>query len=178
MITPEKTGVAITDFADLSQAHHELDALFTEHQVALIHFEIEKSLQLLASFRSAIEEHIRFEEEDLIPLYGELGGDNIEGGRVDFYLKEHRKILKLLDVVEEAFSQSSIRRDGDGARRILDILEMEHSLKALLTHHDQREESFLYPFLDKVTSRDQKRTLLSRTDLPIRLRRIAETRGK
>lgn len=153
--------VAIADFTDLSQAHHQLDDLFTEHRVALIHFQIERSRQLLLEFRAGIEEHIRYEEEILLPVYERNGGDEIEGGRVDFYLNEHRKILRLLSETERTLSGLSIQRNSEGARKVLQVLGKEHSLKALLSHHDRREESFLYPFLDEVTTHHQKRELLS-----------------
>jgi hemerythrin-like domain-containing protein len=150
----------LNDFTGLQEVHEQLDELFLNHQIALVRFDLEKAVELLSRFQAEIRKHIRYEEEVLLPIYGKRGGDDLEGGRVDFYLREHQKILALLDELTSDLRELALSDNDESARLVLEFLEKEHPLKTLIDHHDRREHAFLYPYLDKVTTPEEKQAML------------------
>jgi len=156
----------LKDFSELQHVHESLDELFLMHQIAVVRLDAQRALNYLARFHAEIEKHIRYEEDVLLPLYAERGGNELEGGRVDFYVKEHKKILELLEELAQSLSRLSLPDNDEGARKALELLEKEHPLKTLVDHHDRREHAFLYPFLDQVTNAEEKRTMLESAPVP------------
>ncbi len=52
-----------------SKVHDRLGRLLEDHQLALIHGDLERARRLLARFASDIHAHIRHEEDVLLPVY-------------------------------------------------------------------------------------------------------------
>lgn len=101
---------------------------------------------LLRRFSDEIRAHIRYEEEQLLPIFRRAG--RISGGAPELFINEHRKIEKALTRLLR-----SRRRDR------VAIIEEEFRLKELLRHHDLREKNILYPVLDRVAT-PQERAIL------------------
>src|SRR6266498_2690780 len=54
---------------DLLELHKQLDELFLEHQRALLRLDMHRAAALLGSYKTKLLDHIRDEEELMMPLY-------------------------------------------------------------------------------------------------------------
>lgn len=154
----------LQNFQQLSEIHRSLDETLQHHRETLVLFQLNESKRHFQAFRQGLKLHIRFEEEFLLPPYEESGGGNRPGARTDFFYQEHRKILALVEDISTLLDSGDLKQDRVGARRVLEILEREHLLVHLLDHHDRREESFLYPFLDDKIDAATRSKLLYRAE--------------
>lgn len=143
-------------FLSLLDLHEDLREGFLRHQEALLEGDISQARALLASFDRAIRDHIRHEEEVLLPVYEERCGP-IEGAPPALFYGEHRKIEKFLDEFAESLEQLA----GTASTRArIALLDREGVFKNLLHHHDLRERSALYPELDRATSAEERARML------------------
>lgn len=105
------------------------------------------------------------EEEALLPLYGER--TEIErGGATEFFYLEHGKMRRMLAHFRAELPK--LLGLPDPSRALLKLLDQQATYKHLVEHHDTREEKFLYPSLDRVTSEDEREELLGRLAAPDR----------
>lgn len=157
------TGPA-PSFLSLLSLHEDLVEGFLRHQEALLEGDIERARALLGSFGRAIRDHIRHEEEVLLPVYEERCGP-IEGAPPALFYGEHRKIEGFLDEFAKALAA------GDASPRArIALLDREAVFKNLLHHHDLREKSALYPELDRATQPAERARMLrppSGADTPV-----------
>lgn len=149
-------------FNDLLLLHHELDEMFFEHQRALVLGEHEVSFQRLKAYEATLIDHIADEEEFLLPIYGERVEAPV-GGSVEIFLNEHRKIREYLPLFKAEFPKLAEATDRE--RAIIFLLDSQTIFKKLLVHHDKREQRFLYPLLDQVTSYQERIDLFGRLRL-------------
>lgn len=146
-------------FLSLLETHEHLSELFLLHQEALLALDIELALARLNQYEPELRAHMRVEEELLLPVYARAG--RIQGGPIEFYTGEHRKMLEFLARFNETLEQ--LRNNPQNLRReIIELFDAQAVFKHLAEHHDQREENILYPTLDKVTSKEERSALLSR----------------
>ena len=61
----------MTYIRNLKRLHDLIDAMFFDHQKALIHFEFEKALTLLETYEAVLLRHMQDEELTLLPVYAE-----------------------------------------------------------------------------------------------------------
>lgn len=147
-----------TSFLSLLETHEWLDELFLLYQEALLAGNLSLALELLEKVEAEQREHIRIEEEILLPVYERAG--EIPGGKPEFYLNEHKKMLGILDGFKEAMPRL-IREGSDENRRgVIELFDQGYWFKRLHEHHDQREKNILYPVLDRVTSEEERDQLL------------------
>jgi len=148
----------MTSFKDVLALHRELDELFFRHQRALLDFDFRGALERLKAYESALLSHMLDEEELLLPLYSERNPEPERGGRADFFLLEHAKMRRHL----AHFREQLPRLAGlpEPSRAILKLLDQETTYKHLVEHHDQREERYLYPALERVTTEAERDELL------------------
>jgi molybdopterin-guanine dinucleotide biosynthesis protein B len=144
-------------FLSLLAAHAHLDALFLLHQEALLALDVASALQTLTQYQQALDAHMRYEEELLLPVYKRAG--RIQGGAVEFFTGEHQRMREMLERIEEALDHLW-RSPADLRRHIIELFDREAAFKQLAEHHDQRERNTFYPTLDKVTAEAERRTLL------------------
>jgi hemerythrin-like domain-containing protein len=144
-------------FEDLTGLHRELGEMFFEHQRALLDFDFHRALDRLAEYERALLAHMADEEERMLPLYAERVEPE-RGGASEFFFLEHRKMRRLL----AHFRSELPKLSGlpDPRRALLKLLDQEATYKHLVEHHDTREEKFLYPSLDRVTTEAERRELL------------------
>ncbi len=145
------------NFLSLSEIHEDLALLFFEHQKALLDRDLLKAGLFLKQYEKEIQHHTGLEEEWLLPLYEERSEIN-PGGDVVNFVGEHSKILLVLRRLQEKLSK--MRSSRDGTCDLISLLDDEARFKELIRHHDEREERFLFPELDRVTNDAEKSRLL------------------
>lgn len=153
-VTPEP-GLG---FAALTAVHEKLDELFHLHQDALLRQDMGEADAHLASFARGIHDHIRVEEMLVIPIY-ESRGTPPPGGEVALFLTEHRKIEQLLGHIQDCL-RTLARGSNFPRKETIRLLDQEAQFKHLLAHHDLRERRFLYPILDRITTAEERATML------------------
>ena len=145
-------------FSLLVEVHHWLDNLFLDHQLALLALDLPKASACLKDYESNLRLHIKDEESALIPLY-QARTDNVPGGAVELFTGEHTKLTGFI----AEFHQTLATLDGAPERvlkrEIIKLFDREAFCKGLVEHHHAREQNILFPWLDKVTS-EQERTIL------------------
>jgi hypothetical protein len=144
-------------FGSLLEVHRALDALFAEHQEALLDRDTTTATQKLAAFDAGIREHIALEDR-LFPIYRRAG--RIPGGAVELYQAEHRKILDY--VVRFRAAIEEMAGCIPDSQAIIRLMDEEARFKSLMEHHDLRGRNILYAVLDRVATPGEKLALLSR----------------
>ncbi len=148
-----------SSFLSLLGVHERLRERFLLHQERLLARDLDGAREQLREFDQALRRHIRAEEEELLPVYARAG--SIPGGPAVLFTGEHRKMeqfverfARMLDGVGE--------NPGESVRGILRTFDEQATFKHLMAHHDQREANILYPALDRVTSEEERCSLLAR----------------
>jgi len=147
-----------TTFLSLLDIHRALDELFFEHQAALIGLDFDRARSRLAEHRSELREHMRYEEEVLLPVYERAG--SIPGGPIELFTGEHRRMMEFIDRFSVAVAE--LERAPDQVRGVIALLDDEAVFKSLCQHHDQRERNILFPALDRVTVDQERADLIAR----------------
>ena len=150
-------------FLDVPALHRELDEMFYEHQRALLDFNFRGALERLADYESALLSHMCDEEELLLPLYAERA-EIARGGARDFFILEHGKMRRHLAHFREQLPK--LLTLPEPSRALLKLLDQETTYKHIVEHHDEREEKFLYPALERFTTEAERADLLRRLFRP------------
>ena len=151
-------GATGPSFLSLIEVHEHLNEMFLSHQEALLALDLELALIRLKRFESELRAHMRLEEDLLLPLYARAG--SIRGGPIEFYTGEHQRMTEFLARFTEQLEE--LKRNPSKLRRgIIELFDGEAVFKQLMQHHDMRERNILYPTLDKVTSEEERRDLLT-----------------
>jgi len=146
-------------FLSLLEVHERLDEIFLLHQEALLALDVEHALATLRGFERELRAHMGVEEDLLLPVYVRAG--RIQGGPIEFYTGEHKKMLKFLVRFTERLDELK-HNPANLTRAIIELFDEEAQFKQLMQHHDMRERNILYPTLDRVTSEEERRQLLHR----------------
>ncbi|HXG94666.1 MAG TPA: hemerythrin domain-containing protein [Blastocatellia bacterium] len=149
--------VGRTSFLSLLEVHERLSELFLLHQEALLALDIELALKRLREFTIELRAHMQVEEEVLLPVYERAG--RIQGGPVEFYTGEHRKMLEFLARFVKKLEELK-HGPANLKREVIELFDDEALFKHLMEHHDMREENIFYPTLDKVTDEEERGMLL------------------
>lgn len=148
--------------SSLIKVHKVIDDLFFEHQKALLNFEFDRALHLLEAHRSTLFSHMADEEEVLLPAYAERGNFP-DAGAPKLYFDDHKKMRSFIDLFAETTAR--LASETKIERTLLNLLDREAFYLRLCSHHDRREEEFLYPILDSVLSESEKLVLLEKVAL-------------
>lgn len=152
----------MASISSLMTVHKVIDDLFFEHQRALLHFDFEKALHLLAAHESTLSSHMADEELILLPVYEERG-EFPDAGAPKLYYDDHKKMRSYIELFKQATSQIAAEPDVD--KTLLQLLDREAFYLRLCSHHDRRESEYLYPILDTILSESEKSELLGRVAL-------------
>lgn len=148
-----------TDLEQLLIAvHQRLEALLRAHQVALIDRDGAAAQTRWREFASLLEAHMVDEEELLLPLFAERGGEQLPSSPRQF-ATEHQQARKLVAQLDEALQALSAPPSHE---QVLELLERESRFRALLLHHDLRERRVLYPRLCAWTTEQERQALAAR----------------
>lgn len=129
----------------MSRDHDRLDSVFSEFQRDP---EGEKAQELFTQFESGLRAHIDWEEEILFPPFEEKTGMR-DSGPTAVMRMEHRQIKQLLETIRGRIGNSGVAEPAKG-------------LVEVLTAHNQKEESILYPWLDQSLQETERDALLGR----------------
>lgn len=150
-------------FLSLKVLHERLDELFLLHQESLLDLQLEerawgdRALERFDLYEESLREHIRIEEELLLPVYRRAG--RIPGGPEEFYTGEHAKLLQILTRCRTLLTELRDAR-VDRRRGTIRLFDQESVFKSLTEHHHQREENILFPTLDQVTDESERDRLI------------------
>ena len=147
-------------FIKLSKVHDVLDDLFLAHQTALLSLELSEARRCLDFYEANLRLHIKDEEDLLIPTYGARASD-IPGGAVEFFTGEHKKILGFVAEFHKMLIPLRNQKTLRLKHAIIRLLDREAMYKGLLGHHHAREHNVLYPWLDWLTSDEERERLLA-----------------
>lgn len=123
----------------LLEQHLAFGDLFARHQEALLDRRLEDAAQLLEEYGERLAEHIAFEERTLLPKCGSDGSSRWPPG---VYRAEHRRIEQLLEKTRERLRRETCH--GITAAALIALLDEERTLKRLVEHHHEREETALF----------------------------------
>jgi hemerythrin-like domain-containing protein len=101
------------------------------------------------------------EEEQLLPLYDERATPEA-AGETRLFLDDHEKMRNWLQLFSETVAQLAAETSPEDL--LLKLLDRESFFLKLCSHHDNREERFLYPALDKGTTETEREKLLESAD--------------
>jgi hemerythrin-like domain-containing protein len=132
--------------------------LFIAHQVLIMRGHIADALHLLKKFQELQIQHIRDEEELLIPLYQKHISPLPPGGAIEFYLREHRQIERLIDRLFVRLNSWT----GPSDVKLVEQFDLCFRFKDLIDHHDARERVFMYRLLDQKLSAAKQRDIMDR----------------
>lgn len=156
--------------ARVDACHRALEELLGLHQEALLAADWPLAGRCLALFHSALRLHIRQEDAWLLPAYAAVEAAQPWPARV--FSGEHRKLEAFLARLWPAFRALAA---APSRRAVIELIELEKSLKHLAEHHHLRENEALFPALDAALPEARRRELLARMEAE--WRRLAAGRG-
>lgn len=123
------------------QQHERIEAILTAHLLDVVGGDFIEAQQRFTQWRSALDEHIRIENEELLPHVP-------EGARwaAKVYLLEHDRIALLADEYVQRLQLVLDKPPVDAlARRraSLYLLDAIHALRHVIEHHHEREHTAL-----------------------------------
>ena len=135
-------------FQSLVGAHQHVERLMSRHQEALVGFDLAEARRLFDQLRCQTIEHMQFEELELLPAYAEHGQWE-RGGRPELFRAEHHQIYLMINhltrILDDLDSPDHLTR-----RAVIDLLDAEKAFKGVLEHHSLRENTYLYPALNRI----------------------------
>jgi iron-sulfur cluster repair protein YtfE (RIC family) len=126
---------SVTEY--LSADHRRLDAIALEAESAARSGAAADAAALFARFAEGLDRHIQVEEEVLFPAFEAATG--MASGPTVVMRAEHAEIRRLLAEVSSALG-------GGDAPAALDAMR---KLTELLSDHNMKEETILYPMTDR-----------------------------
>lgn len=130
-------------FEYMSQDHDRLDAILEEF---CREPDAEKAKELFLKFNTGLRAHIDWEEEMLFPQFEHRTGMRNSGPTAVMRI-EHQQIKQYLQTILETIGEN-------------DPGESVNALINLLTAHNKKEESILYPWMDQTLSEGESLSLL------------------
>lgn len=128
--------------------HKRLDLLFDQFQ-ALKACDYIEAKRYFKDFMLGLERHILWEEKVLFPFFESKTGSK-DSGPTAVMRFEHKQIREKLGQLHIKVHEEN--PDSD---------EEEASLLYLLTQHNQKEESILYPSLDQLASAEERKKIFA-----------------
>lgn len=157
--TRKQANQAPWSFLRLLETHKAIMEIFFSHQEALLRGDFPLALKRLQQYERKIKQHIREEEDFLLPVY--VRGGKVPGGDATLFTGEHQRIVEFIERLKKLLPRTK-RRGKLAARKTLEILYQEAMFRWLIEHHDEREKQILYPVLDRVTSPLERQSILKK----------------
>jgi hemerythrin-like domain-containing protein len=142
--------------ADINHIHGELSDLFYRHQKALLQGDYQKARRLMGLYEESAGTHMKEEEEILLPLYRQRATP-IQGGDPEFFIQEHQKIVEFLSRLKFRLSRLAPSLDF---KDMIALLDDEAHFKKFVEHHVLREDTILYPEVERVVTEKEKGALM------------------
>ena len=138
MITNEIPGNGEPVSVALELHHHRLDDMLDRIEIDVEAGNWSEARRGFSLYRRELEEHMRLEEEILLPAVGLSWQVNY--GPPAVLRADHTRIRELLDVVEV------------GLENEYPIGEATDALEAMLADHNAKEEHLLYPMFERLAT--------------------------
>ena len=122
--------------------HDRLDDIFQQFQKEP---DVEKAKHFFKEFKTGLQRHIVWEEEILFPLFEEKTGMR-DSGPTAVMRMEHRQIKEILERIHDQLKAGK-----------KNTTFMESELLRVLGEHNDKEESILYPWIDKEVSSEKRK---------------------
>ncbi len=126
-----------------SHDHEELDAAFVAFQ-KLKRMDYDAAKEYFKKFKFGLHRHIAWEEEILFPLFENATGMK-EGGPTAVMREEHRQIKEALERIHKKVQVKDPNSDQE-----------EALLWRVLKEHNDKEESILYPAIDRLVPEKER----------------------
>ncbi|MBS3073833.1 hemerythrin domain-containing protein [Candidatus Pacearchaeota archaeon] len=126
----------------MGEDHDRLDNIFKDFKNENI--DKNKAKNLFQEFKTELQRHIAWEEEILFLLFENKTGMS-NAGPTAVMRTEHKQIKELLEKI-----RVNLANDNIHAR------DLENGLIEILTEHNNKEESILYPWIDSSVSEKEK----------------------
>lgn len=146
-------------FLDLLVLHEKLNEMFLCHQEKLLSLDVNSAIGILRLYETKLLNHMQEEEQLLLPIY-EARTERIPGGPVELFLGEHKKMRGFIREFREALSRMRAEEGHRLRRSIIALMDRQFMYKHLVEHHDLREKNILYPWLDQITTGQERFSLL------------------
>jgi hemerythrin-like domain-containing protein len=146
-------------FLELIEVHQWLDGLFLAHQTALLSIDVKDGRAYLRAYESQLSLHLADEDNLLIPIYEARTAD-VPGGAVELFSGEHEKVKPFIAEFHDRLNRLRAMNDLPLKQQIIKLFDRQAIFKGLLEHHHAREQNILFPWLDRVTSSEEKASLL------------------
>ncbi len=142
----------------MGKDHDRLDKIFQEFK-SKKNTDQNKAKELFHEFKVGLQKHIVWEEEILFPIFENKAGMTSEdAGPTAVMRMEHRKIKDCLEKIHHNLTQSNLIR-----RNNKDNLP-EKELIDVLTEHNNKEESILYPWIDDSVNEAELREIFAKME--------------
>ena len=142
---------------DLNQVHRQLEELFYRHQVALLQNHPTEAVELLQKYEKCVFHHMKEEEDILLPIYRQKGGE-LRGGDPELFFAEHKKIQEWLNRIRVRLQRlSPVEPDF---KAVIALFDDEAYFKKYMEHHSLREDRIFYPELDRLLGEKDRLALL------------------
>ncbi len=131
--------------------HDRLDSLFQQFQKAKDQ-SIDEAKPFFKEFNNDIRRHIVWEEEILFPLFEDKTG--MKGaGPTNVMRLEHRSMKEALDRIHSKLREGRTDTDSD-----------EAAVLFVLREHNEKEETILYPMIDRLTPEGERKDVFLRME--------------
>jgi hemerythrin-like domain-containing protein len=153
------SSATLRNVTDLTKQHHHINKLFSAHQKLLMHGDINQAFDVLIDLKKYVSNHMKAENDYLLPLYKKYISPIPIGGAVEFFTHEHNKIDRSLE--KFAGKSSKLIRTTNGSELdIVRLFDQYYIFKQLLDHHHTREDTILFRSLDKVLDEIEKKEIM------------------
>ncbi len=142
---------------ELNQIHRELEEIFCRHQVAVLKTDFACARTLLKTYEEGLSDHMKEEEEILLPLYQERAA-HLRGGDAEIFTTEHKKIGEWLNRLKMRLHR--IVPSVPDFKAVIALLDDESHFKKFIEHHSLREDRIFYPEIERVVKESEKEHLL------------------
>jgi iron-sulfur cluster repair protein YtfE (RIC family) len=129
--------------SSFAEDHDRLDNLFVQFQKTK-RTDYSRAKVFFKEFKFGLQRHIVWEEKVLFPLFEKKTG-MYHTGPTQVMRQEHRRIGELLEAIHQKVKQQDPNSDKE-----------ELALIVALSAHNEKEETILYPAIDRLTSDEEK----------------------
>jgi iron-sulfur cluster repair protein YtfE (RIC family) len=129
--------------SEFAADHDRLDALFADFTNRK-RSDFTRAKESFKAFKFGLQRHIVWEEDVLFPLFERKTGLS-DGGPTHVMRAEHRRIGECLEAIHEKVKAQNPDSEKE-----------EWALLEALSAHNEKEETVLYPALDRLLSDDEK----------------------
>ena len=136
-------------FDFMAQDHDRLDGIFKEFRGIKVQ-DLKKAKSFFHDFKIGLQKHIVWEEEILFPIFENKTG-MFETGPTAVMRMEHRQIKEFLEKIHDRILKGETK----------EIDELEKGLIEVLTAHNLKEESILYPWIDDSLSETEREAVFT-----------------